>query len=60
MDGRHKNNPHKAVKAAGEKAAREGVEVSACPYSHPAMINSWLDGYAKEKQLDLWESKKPR
>lgn len=60
MDRRHNNNPHRSVRAAGVKAAKDGLEVYACPYSHPAMRNSWLTGYAEGKQLDLWESKKPR
>lgn len=52
-DRRQYNNPHPAVKAAGVEAARKGLRVCDCPYSHPAMMASWLKGFAQEQQLRL-------
>ena len=53
QDGRKKNNPHPAVREAGAAAARRGEAVYLCPYSHPAMRNSWLRGYSGAQQLTL-------
>ncbi|PAU63302.1 hypothetical protein BZL41_12520 [Pseudomonas sp. PIC25] len=53
MDRRHFNNPHPAVMAAGAEAARKGLPVYACPYSHPAMRASWIKGFAQAQQLSL-------
>ncbi|TVT84121.1 CrpP family protein [Pseudomonas sp. H3(2019)] len=51
MDRRHQNNPHRAVEAAGAAAAQKGLQVCSCPYRHPAMLASWLKGFAQEQQL---------
>jgi len=53
LDRRHFNNPHPAVFAAGVEAARKGLRVCDCPYVHPAMVASWLNGFAQEQQLTL-------
>lgn len=53
VDRRKLNNPHAAVQAAGAEAARKGLAVYTCPYSHPAMRASWLKGFAQEQQLPL-------
>lgn len=50
-DGRANNNPHTTVRDAGKAAALSGEPVHACPYTHPAMRNSWLRGYIDAKQL---------
>ncbi|HEJ5025359.1 TPA: CrpP family protein [Pseudomonas aeruginosa] len=39
------------VKSA--EAARKGLRVFDCPYSHPAMRASWLKGFAQEQQQQL-------
>ena len=52
-DRRRLNNPHRAVVSAGDEAARKGLPVHACPYSHPAMRASWLKGFAQAQQLSL-------
>ncbi|EML4274964.1 CrpP family protein, partial [Pseudomonas aeruginosa] len=48
MDRRHFNDPHRTVRAIGAEAARKGLRVFDCPYSHPAMRASWLKGFAQE------------
>lgn len=53
IDRRQFNNPHAPVFAAGAEAARRGEPVHACPYSHPAMRNSWLRGYSSALQMRL-------
>lgn len=53
QDGRKQNNPHPAVREAGAEAARQGAPVYSCPYSHPAMRNSWLRGYSGVLQMTL-------
>ncbi|EMX2053692.1 CrpP family protein [Pseudomonas aeruginosa] len=35
------------------EAARKGLRVFDCPYSHPAMRASWLKGFAQEQQQQL-------
>ncbi|EMJ5104359.1 CrpP family protein, partial [Pseudomonas aeruginosa] len=50
MDRRHFNDPHRTVRAIGAEAARKGLRVFDCPYSHPAMRASWLKGFAQEQQ----------
>lgn len=52
-DRRRLNNPHRAVVSAGAEAARKGLPVHDCPYSHPAMRASWLKGFAQAQQLSL-------
>lgn len=52
-DRRRLNNPHRAMISAGAEAARKGLPVHACPYSHPAMRASWLKGFAQAQQLSL-------
>ncbi|HEK1247473.1 TPA: CrpP family protein, partial [Pseudomonas aeruginosa] len=37
LDRRHFNDPHRTVRAIGAEAARKGLRVFDCPYSHPAM-----------------------
>ena len=53
QDGRKQNNPHPTVREAGAEAARRGEPVYSCPYSHPAMRNSWLRGYSGAQQMTL-------
>ncbi|MED5116456.1 ICE-associated protein CrpP, partial [Pseudomonas aeruginosa] len=36
LDRRHFNDPHRTVRAIGAEAARKGLRVFDCPYSHPA------------------------
>ncbi|MDF4211167.1 CrpP family protein [Pseudomonas protegens] len=50
-DRRKQNNPHPTVREIGADAARRGEPVHSCPYSHPAMRNSWLRGYVSAQQL---------
>ncbi|WP_144426471.1 CrpP family ICE-associated protein [Pseudomonas aeruginosa] len=38
---------------AMNSAARKGLRVFDCPYSHPAMRASWLKGFAQEQQQQL-------
>lgn len=52
-DRRKFNNPHSAVFEAGAAAALRGDPVHFCPYSHPAMRNSWLRGFAASQQMTL-------
>ncbi|WP_259469610.1 CrpP family ICE-associated protein [Pseudomonas syringae group genomosp. 3] len=52
-DRRRFNNPHHAVMRAGADAARIGIPLHACPYRHPAMRASWLQGFAQEQQQRL-------
>ncbi len=52
-DLRSLNNPHRTVQEAGAEAARKGEPLHSCPYSHPAMRNSWLRGYARAQQMTL-------
>ncbi|MBI8237237.1 CrpP family protein, partial [Pseudomonas aeruginosa] len=47
LDRRHFNDPHRTVRAIGAEAARKGLRVFDCPYSHPAMRASWLKGFAQ-------------
>lgn len=53
IDRRQFNNPHPAVMEAGADAARRGDPLHSCPYSHPAMRNSWLRGYSGAQQMRL-------
>ncbi|EMK3532068.1 CrpP family protein [Pseudomonas aeruginosa] len=53
LDRRHYNDPHRTVRALGAEAARKGLRVFDCPYSHPAMRASWLKGFAQEQQQQL-------
>ncbi|HCE6609055.1 TPA: CrpP family protein [Pseudomonas aeruginosa] len=53
MDRRHFNDPHRTARAIGAEAARKGLRVFDCPYSHPAMRASWLKGFAQEQQQQL-------
>lgn len=53
VDKRQSNNPHSTIAAAGAEAARKGLPVHTCPYSHPAMRASWIKGFAQEQQLSL-------
>ncbi|HEJ3207925.1 CrpP family protein [Pseudomonas aeruginosa] len=53
LDRRHFNDPHRTVRAIGAEAARKGLRVFDCPYSHPAMRASWLKGFAQEQQQQL-------
>lgn len=53
FDGRHFNNPHPAIEAAGATAAQKGLRVWSCPYRHPSMRASWLKGFSKAQQLTL-------
>ena len=53
IDRRKQNNPHPAVREVGADAARRGDPVHSCPYSHPAMRNSWLRGFAAAQQMTL-------
>ncbi|EPO8006821.1 CrpP family ICE-associated protein [Pseudomonas aeruginosa] len=41
------------AKADRAEAARKGLRVFDCPYSHPAMRASWLKGFAQEQQQQL-------
>ncbi|MGU1207526.1 CrpP family ICE-associated protein [Pseudomonas aeruginosa] len=41
------------LRAIGAEAARKGLRVFDCPYSHPAMRASWLKGFAQEQQQQL-------
>ncbi|MFP8794020.1 CrpP family ICE-associated protein [Pseudomonas aeruginosa] len=41
------------MRAIGAEAARKGLRVFDCPYSHPAMRASWLKGFAQEQQQQL-------
>ena len=50
-DRRKQNNPHRTVRGAGADAARRGAPVHSCPYSHPAMRNSWLRGFSAAQQM---------
>ncbi|EPL1357590.1 TPA: CrpP family ICE-associated protein [Pseudomonas aeruginosa] len=43
----------RTVRAIGAEAARKGLRVFDCPYSHPAMRASWLKGFAQEQQQQL-------
>ncbi|MGN3641376.1 CrpP family ICE-associated protein [Pseudomonas aeruginosa] len=43
----------RTVRALGAEAARKGLRVFDCPYSHPAMRASWLKGFAQEQQQQL-------
>ncbi|MEE4220252.1 CrpP family ICE-associated protein [Pseudomonas viridiflava] len=52
-DRRRFNNPHHAVMLAGAEAARKGISLHECPYRHPAMLSSWLKGFAQEQQQSL-------
>ncbi|RMO81496.1 hypothetical protein ALQ33_01165 [Pseudomonas syringae pv. philadelphi] len=49
-DRRRFNNPHHAVMRAGADAARSGTPLHECPYRHPAMRASWLQGFAQAQQ----------
>ena len=51
IDRRTQNNPHPTVRETGADAARRGEPVHSCPYSHPAMRNSWLRGFAAAQQM---------
>ncbi|VXC24833.1 conserved hypothetical protein [Pseudomonas sp. 8Z] len=53
LDRRQFNNPHHTVAAAGAEAARKGLPLHTCPYSHPAMRASWLKGFAQAQQMAL-------
>lgn len=53
LNRRHFNDPHRTVRAIGAEAARKGLRVFDCPYSHPAMRASWLKGFAQEQQQQL-------
>lgn len=53
IDRRKQNNPHPTVRNAGAAAARRGDPIHSCPYSHPAMRNSWLAGFAGSQQIPL-------
>nr|WP_198402893.1 CrpP family ICE-associated protein [Pseudomonas syringae group genomosp. 3] len=52
-DQRRFNNPHHAVMLAGAEAARRSIPLHECPYRHPAMRASWLQGFAQEQQQRL-------
>lgn len=54
MDKRKDNNPHRTAEAKGAQDAENRRPLSECPYKAPQFRNSWLRGYQKAKQLDLF------
>ncbi|KAA8697262.1 CrpP family ICE-associated protein [Pseudomonas cannabina] len=56
MDRRKDNNPHRTAEAKGSLDAVNRRLLAECPYKTPQFRNSWLRGYQKAKQLDLFST----
>ena len=57
MDRRKDNNPHRTAEAKGAQDAQDatnGLPLWGCPYKAPQFRTSWLRGYQKARQLELF------